>query len=319
MSPVKHPPLLLLPLLVIGAAACAMQPPAQDWQKFLAWFAGEYDNHEQVWRQRENGAQETVPHRQQMLRKVSMPAIGPRVYLAELQPVQQDMQQGQVQHRLLYALQPESASRRIRAVAYAFDGGQPLPAEPQGISRQALKAVPDCDVLWQSAGDAFSGTVAGEEGCPMPSVRSAGTVCVRARLRLNAEGLHTWSRPCGEAGAEVLHAGRRLRYYQGWMAIQRQRLGLEAPEDDWLFIPEFRIHSEGQTVPLRFEDGRPTGYAVQLAQLTYRRTSQPILKFGLLNQDGDTITYTWSDAGARRIGMNLRWFQAGLSAEEAAE
>ena len=118
-------------------------------------------------------------------------------------------------------------------------------------------------------------------------------------------------------GRDERHHNRKVRYFSGWAAMKRDRIDPEAGEDDWVFMKGLRLHNEGQRVAVVGQDGTETGYSVELARLTYQNTSQPILKLGLVeNASGDTVTYIWGEVGATRLGMNLRWFQVGVSAEE---
>ncbi|NJR44304.1 hypothetical protein HC761_02450, partial [bacterium] len=48
-----------------------------------------------------------------------------------------------------------------------------------------------------------------------------------------------------------------------------------------------------------FDDGKPSGYTLELAQLTYQDTKTPILKFTLIEDASKTsATYIWSDTDA---------------------
>lgn len=78
------------------------------------------------------------------------------------------------------------------------------------------------------------------------------------------------------------------------------------------------MHNEGQIWPfIDSKTGEETGYSIQLAQLTYQNTTDQILKLGLIdNKTGKTITYIWGDRTNVKIGMNLRWLQAGLKVKE---
>ena len=101
------------------------------------------------------------------------------------------------------------------------------------------------------------------------------------------------------------------------MGLQRQRIDPTADAKDWVFIKDFRIHNEGQIVPIVDAEGGKTGYSVQLARLTYQNTTQPILQLGVIEDaSGKTITYIWSEVGSERLGINLRWMQVGLTAAD---
>lgn len=312
MPPIKLSFILLCAIAAIGITACSPRETPADWQKFMAWFSGTYDNHEQVWRQQEEGKEVTIKHRQQVVRKVSAPAIGSHVYLAE----QHFLEQEKPCCPMLYALQREPAGS-MRAVAYLprdEAAAASLLEADEDIPMQGLRPAEDCDVLWHPEGDAFIGALAGAKGCQLPPGWAGGPACMSQSFRLDDDSLHSWTRPC-DGVEESFHAGRRQRYYQGWMGIQRKRLGLEEDGDGWVFMRGFRIHNEGQIVPLLFEDGTPTGYSIQLARLTYLSSGLKLLKLGLLDETGYTFSYTWSDVDSALIGINLRWFQAGLRAE----
>ena len=108
---------------------------------------------------------------------------------------------------------------------------------------------------------------------------------------------------------------RRVRYYTGWVALQRTRLDPEAGPDEYVFVREARWHDEGFVLPVR--DGeRPTGIAVELSRLTYQNTRTAVLKLGIVDEaTGETLSYAWAEPGAGRIGINLGWIQAGLTRE----
>ena len=86
-----------------------------------------------------------------------------------------------------------------------------------------------------------------------------------------------------------------------------------------LLVPGLRLHNEGQVVPLVTESGDETGFSLELARLTYQNTHVAVLKLGVLESaTGETVAYSWADPDAVRIGINLGWMQAGLTAEEGA-
>ena len=117
----------------------------------------------------------------------------------------------------------------------------------------------------------------------------------------------------GEFGA---YENQKVRYFSGWMGVKRNKWDPEAADDDWVFMARFRIHNEGGEVRLVDKQGEPTGYRIKLERLVYQNTRTPVLKLGLIDEAEDyTLTYTWTEPGSIRIGMNLRWFQAGLTAE----
>ena len=77
------------------------------------------------------------------------------------------------------------------------------------------------------------------------------------------------------------------------------------------------LHTEGAKQELIRPNGISTGIEVELAALTYQGTGAQILKLALYRK-GETraFTYIWSENGANRLGINLRWIQVGLTRED---
>jgi hypothetical protein len=116
------------------------------------------------------------------------------------------------------------------------------------------------------------------------------------------------------AGDAVALDARRVRYFSGWGAMKR--LGKDAPADnkDWIGVRGLVLHTEGDKVLLTDSNGKSLGYAVELAQLTYQNTQQPILKFAIIDERTQkSLAYSWAETDATRIGINLGWIQAGFA------
>lgn len=171
-------------------------------------------------------------------------------------------------------------------------------AKRQGLVAEASGAS-QCRYAWLS-------TPAGFEG----EALDGGCAGLPTRMSVDEAGLQSvW--PTGEP-----ERARRVRHYRGWVALQRSRLDAEAADDDYLFVREADWHDEGFLLPV-LDGGRPTGYAIELARLTYQNTRTAILKMGVIDvATGDTLSYAWAEPGADRIGINLRWIQAGLTRAE---
>ena len=167
--------------------------------------------------------------------------------------------------------------------------------ERQGWIAQ-VSGASQCRYAWRSTPVGFTGEAL-DGGC-------AG---LPGRISVDPAWLEAvW--PDGEA-----ERARRVRHYRGWVALKRSHLDAEAADDDYVFVREVDWHDEGFLLPV-LDDGRPTGYAVELARLTYQNTRTSILKLGVIElATGDTLSYAWAEPGADRIGINLRWIQAGLT------
>ena len=114
-------------------------------------------------------------------------------------------------------------------------------------------------------------------------------------------------------GHDIPHKNRKVRFFNGWIALKRNHIDEDAADDDWIYLKDLRVHNEGQIIRV-LDDGKPTGYAIQLERLTYQNTQVAVLKLGVIDEaTGKTLSYSWTNPGAERIGINLRWIQAGLT------
>ena len=103
-------------------------------------------------------------------------------------------------------------------------------------------------------------------------------------------------------------------WYQGWMALKKHKVEPDADLSEWIFARIERMHNQGQRVPLVDESGNKTGYTLSLESLVYEETQVPVLKVGIIeDRTGYTLAYSWADPGSQRVGLNVRWFQAGLT------
>ncbi len=163
---------------------------------------------------------------------------------------------------------------------------------------------PVCQYQWQAEGAGYRGEARPRGSCPadLPAI-------------WQVDDTHLTSHAGADEAAEALRA-RRVHRYRGWAVLQRQRLEPDADPDDMIFMPDLRLHDEGYVVPIT-DDGRETGYAFELARLTYQNTRVSVLKLGVIEQSsGKTLRYAWTEPLSPRIGINLRWLQVGLTLEQ---
>jgi hypothetical protein len=67
-------------------------------------------------------------------------------------------------------------------------------------------------------------------------------------------------------------------------------------------------------LPLVKANGERTKYSLQLSHLTEQSSKTPVMVFKLFEEGkSQAIAYTWTQPGAARVGINLRWFQSGFT------
>lgn len=295
-----------------------------DFALFLDWFAGEYDNNEQVWQQRENGLAEDALHERIHHRfvPVSIPSLGEHVFFV-LQTMNDDLDEVYRQRIYSFELDPDEAA--IRLTIYRTENEADYadawrdPSLLDELTVDELSTVPGCEVFWRFNGEYFDGTMK-ERACHFTSRRSGKEIYITDNLRLTDSEIWIGDKAEDADGNYVFgrdepHVNRKVRRFKGWMGVRKSRVDPNYEGDDMFFVGGFSIHNEGGRQSILDDDGQPTGYGIELAQLTYQNTRVPILKLGVIDETtGKTLVYSWTSTDASRIGINVRWFQAGLTA-----
>jgi hypothetical protein len=143
----------------------------------------------------------------------------------------------------------------------------------------------------------------------------AGDGCSRrVTMQLSATQWLLLDQPKSAPAAAIPQRSRKVRYFDGWVWFRNAGPGAAADDKDTSFTAKISLHTEGQRITLMRKDGSESPWALELATLTYQNTRRPVLKLGLVERaSGKTISYTWSNVGALMLGMNLQWFQAGVT------
>lgn len=318
--------------LTVGVAHAQQPPPrsAAGLDRFLGWFAGEYDNNEQVWQQATDGVppEERHEHVHHIFLPVSAPAIGAHTFFVK-QYMDGDYENVYRQRLYSFSFNDERAAIELAIHSFNDEGKYRYadrdPAVLEGIEPGELRNMPGCNVFWRFADGRYVGEM-DEGACFYYSSSLAQNIYITDTLALTADEIRIGDKAFDGDGNRLFgrdepHANRKVQYFDGWAAIRRGSFDPGAAQpDEMLLAPGLRLHNEGQVVPLVTESGDETGYALELARLTYRNTRVAVLKLGVLEAaTGETVAYSWADPEAVRIGINLGWMQAGLTQEGGAE
>lgn len=312
----------LLPFLAHGSEISSQQ----EFSLFLDWFEGEYDNHEQVWQQKESEVpeDELLEHIHHRFVPVDAPALGDRVFFV-IQTMDDDLDK--VYRQRLYVFSEDDQEQAIKLVIYRmadeakYRDSWKDPELVKNITMEEVSTLAGCEVFWKHNGEFFDGYMK-EGACHFYSKRSGKEIYITDTLRLTENEIWIADKATDAEGNYVFgrsepHKNRKVRKFKAWMGVKKSTVNPDYEGDDMFFNGDIVIHNEGQIVPLLDDDKSPTGYSIQLAQLTYQNTTTPILKLGVIEDaTGKTLVYTWGATDASRIGINVRWFQAGLTALE---
>ena len=324
-------PLLLTVLLVWSASVQAQDEFSleQEMDLFLEWFPGEYDNNEQVWQQREDGLSGEELHERihHHFIPVDLPAVGEHVYFA-FQTIDDDPEQVYRQRIYRFEMQPEEDAIRLDILSMEneenYRDAWQDPSLLADITMENLRGFPGCEVYWRYKGDYFEGSMV-DRACHFYSERSGMELYISDTLRLTANEIWIDDQATDENGNHVWgrdrpYFNRKVRRFSGWMGVRKDRVNPDYSGDEMYSAGGFTIHNEGGRQSILDDEGNPTGYGIELAQLTYQNTRVPILKLGIIDEStGETVNYSWTAVDSSRVGINVRWFQSGLTLIEELE
>lgn len=318
-------------------ALCAMVPvyaqsvPTDtDLQRMAAWLAGEWNNNEQVWQQRIDAAdakllkkEDAVAHLHHVVAPVALPKLGKTVFYVQTTP---GTELNRPVRQQVWALSVDAKEAAIRQDLFALtDAARFIDAhkkpEPLALlaASDAQPIAAGCAVFWR-----FNGADQLFEGRTQAGRCAAGTsprAVADHRFKLSADQHWALEQTRDATGSllagnntDTFSRSRKVRFFEGWVWIKHA--GPQATADDKVtsFTRKLQLHSEGQRIPVLYNDGTPSPYLLELALLTYQNTKKPILKFALLDATtGKSVTYVWANTEAALIGMNLGWFQSGMT------
>jgi len=186
------------------------------------------------------------------------------------------------------------------AKAFHFEAAQWAPLEPCAQSGQ-----------WDGA--KFSAT-ANVESCSalLPGLGQDAAL-LPLRMSIDADMLRVATFADSSRGADANEEARRVRWYDGWAAINGGGPNAKSDNNDWHLQRDLHLSSEGGRATLRWRDGAPSGYSLELERTSYPERKLSVLQLNVIEDgSGRTMTYVWTDPAAAAIGVNLGWLQVGL-------
>jgi hypothetical protein len=277
-------------------------------------MAGEWNNNEQVWQQKldaedpkvatkKTAKEAPVAHQHQILSPVIAAALGARL-LVQQSSGGGDLAQGRAVRLLRFSADEGRAGIRQETLLPSTElFGLHLKPEWQAALKPAdFKHDKTCDVIWRfnTTEQAYAASQ------PAPTQAPA---CEGKFTRVTATQLLA-----NEGTTALSHRHRKVRYFEGWFWFRNAGPSAPATDKNTSFTRKYSLHNEGGRVPVLQDDGTPTNYLLELSVLTYQNTRRPILKFTLLDKTTlKSVTYIWGGPDASTLGMNLGWFQSGLT------
>lgn len=171
----------------------------------------------------------------------------------------------------------------------------------------------DCHVDWTRSSGQFRGAAEGDD-CALIFPRPAEGGPLDVTLTLSETELWVQSAR-GESLTEARL--RRARPFECWTAILRGAAHGDSGQgmNDWDFRRGVKLHDQGGVAELVTDEETPRRIRLKLRDVDWPYgTNRPSLTMYVHEGESDrAVSYTWTEAGAERIGINLRWIQASCT------
>jgi hypothetical protein len=136
--------------------------------------------------------------------------------------------------------------------------------------------------------------------------------------QLKKEGIFILNNKTFTNASNVPYQMLRCRFFKGWIQLAMDNI----KKDSIYHYGNLRIHDQGGKVQLKMPDGKPVNYTVELTQLIFGK-NLPIMKLAVYEMPADSldynsysISYTWTNPEAMRIGINLRKLISGWTLDD---
>jgi hypothetical protein len=304
----------------VGFSGAAAQNLKKELPLMMQWFEGRFDNFAQTVEEKESKAE--FPHEQihSIFTRVNLPNIGENVFY-----VQQymDGNEAKIYRQRLYVFTPNKKEKAIELKIYTFPDEKAVlnahldQSKLAGLTLEKMDSPKGCEVYWRLKDDKFEGSMK-PNACKVVSKRSGKTLIITDDLFLTKDEIWINDQAKDDQGNYVFgnksgihHKLKRVRMFEGWTAFLKdgstEMTGQDAPADAWDGQRNLTIYDQGGLVKINDK------FSAQLAQLTHKNGTK-VLKLGIVETaSGKTVAYTWANPDATRIGINLRWVQAGFA------
>ncbi len=315
---------LPLSLFCLSALQAQTTNAAAELELMMQWFEGEFDNFQQVHREKLDSVPVDLRHNHihSIFKKVEAPALSQHAFFVKQYL---DGDKNKVYRQRMYAFSYDEQEKAIRLDIYAFASPElekkyaqadQDPTPLKNLTMNELRATPGCEVFWKRNTPEYFDGYMKERACHFFSQRSNKRIYISDNLRLYPDAIWINDQAEDEQGNYVFghkehipHKLRRVYYYTGWAAIK-----LPGAEKHTL-VRGLRLHDGGQRTAIHDANGQVLPYEIELSVVSYSPTVE-VLKLAIYEAgQSKSVGYTWAMPGSNRIGFNWRDMEAGFTRE----
>ena len=117
---------------------------------------------------------------------------------------------------------------------------------------------------------------------------------------------------------------RHARPVTCWASLKRDNPTSDG-KDDWTFSKDIKLHDQGGRALVGEGEAGVKTIILRMRNVTWsgsgRSTNRPslVLYVHAADDPDHAVSYVWSDPGAARLGVNLRWMQASCTIDGAEQ
>ncbi|MEM6802009.1 MAG: chromophore lyase CpcT/CpeT [Bacteroidota bacterium] len=317
--------LISLFLLPLQSQIFSQTELEENLDQMMEWFGGEFNNFQQVWKEKEDSVGEDLIHEHihSIFSHVEIPALGENIYYVKQY---MDNDPTNVYRQRIYSFHPNAEEDAIQLDIYSFQTPEEeakyvdahlAPESLKNLKKSMLRTMPGCEVFWKKEGESFIGYMK-EKACNFLSRRSGKRIFITDSLQLTQDEIWIRDEAYDEDGKYVFghkggihHKLRRTRKFNGWFVIQK-----EEGKEEYYVMRNIELHDQGDKVQMETADGEKAPYWVELSEVVYS-SGLEVMKLAIYEEGKPrAIAYTWTNVEAKRIGINMRSIQAGFSLVE---
>lgn len=292
----------------------------KDFAEMLELFEGEFDNFSQTYKEKEDKVKDAHENIHSIFKKANVPAVGKNTFYV-MQYMDGDSTK--IYRQRLYNFTLDKTAQAIRLDIYTFKTDSSyyysnlMPEKLTNITTNDLKGVEGCHVFWKKVNNDFIGYMPKNQ-CNFISKRSGKKIYATDSLKLNKDEIWIRDEAFDSAGNRIYgradgvhHKLKRCTFYKGWILLQKAGY-----DDQYMQMRNITLHNQGKRQRLISEDGKPTKYEVELAEVVYGK-DLTVFKIAFYEIGiSKAIAYSWASPGSKNIGLNMRWLQAGFTKVE---
>ncbi|XQW83569.1 CpcT/CpeT family chromophore lyase [Thalassotalea piscium] len=302
--------------------------------KFDQFVQGEFDNYNQVnFQHNDYLADADIPKKKHArlfvrITRINAPKLGQDVYYQEIHDGGKNKP---VYRQSIQIVTPNYERNHLIAENYTFK----LPEKfthlaenenAKNLDLNDLKPVGEnCHSEYRLVGDSFIGGIDRSQ-CKVSSKKfgylnlSTQQVFTQDAFWHLEEGFLPSGKMLFGREDDIPHKLKRVKNFTCWAAFKNDKQ-TENGEPEWDFFKDITIHDQGGIAEFTTTGKVPKHYILRLKQTVFPAGNRPSVFEMFIHEksedlqlpETEALAYTWTNIGATRLGINLRWMQSSCS------